>query len=71
MKTQRLPYSHRFQLLPCLGLLVFFVSCTKPDKRMFVPHPALAEIDSLLWIHPDSAFVELQRFAESPDVDSL
>ena len=72
MNAKQQSYSHHLLLLmPCLGLLVFFMSCTKPDERKFVPHPALAEIDSLLWSHPDSAFVELQRFAESPDADSL
>ena len=72
MKNKQKSYSHRLLLLmPCLGLLVFFVSCAKPDERRFVPLPALAEIDSLLWSQPDSTFVELQQFAESPEADSL
>jgi len=31
----------------------------------------LAVIDSLMWIQPDSAFAQLQAFAESREVDSL
>jgi hypothetical protein len=49
MKANQQPYSHRFLLLPCLGLLVFFMSCVKPDSKRAVTHPALAEMDSLLW----------------------
>ena len=33
--------------------------------------PKLASIDSLLWNQPDSAFAQLQAFAESHEVDSL
>ena len=33
--------------------------------------PTLASIDSLLWTQPDSAFAQLQAFAESREVDSL
>ena len=33
--------------------------------------PKLASIDSLLWTQPDSAFVQLQAFAENREVDSL
>ena len=44
--------------------------CTrKPSSRITVPE--LAAIDSLLWTQPDSAFVQLQAFAESPAMDSL
>ena len=37
----------------------------------FLADPALATIDSLLWTQPDSAFVQLQGFAGSHEVDSL
>ena len=33
--------------------------------------PALADIDSMMWRQPDSAFVMLQAFASSPSADSL
>ncbi len=33
--------------------------------------PALADIDSMMWRQPDSAFVMLQTFASSPSADSL
>ena len=39
--------------------------------RLASTDPTLASIDSLLWTHPDSAFVQLQAFAESHEVDSL
>ena len=39
--------------------------------RLAPTDPTLASIDSLLWTQPDSAFVQLQAFAESREVDSL
>ena len=39
--------------------------------RLATTDPTLASIDSLLWTQPDSAFVQLQAFAESHEVDSL
>ena len=39
--------------------------------RLASTDPSLASIDSLLWTHPDSAFIQLQVFAESHEVDSL
>ena len=35
------------------------------------PDSTLASIDSLLWTQPDSAFAQLQAFAESHEMDSL
>ena len=39
--------------------------------RLGTTDPALAAIDSLLWTQSDSAFVQLQAFAENREVDSL
>ena len=39
--------------------------------RLASTDPELVAIDSLLWSQPDSAFVQLQAFAESREVDSL
>ena len=39
--------------------------------RLAATDPSLSSIDSLLWTQPDSAFVQLQAFAESREVDSL
>jgi len=36
-----------------------------------VPAAELSVIDSLMWTHPDSAFAQLQAFAERHEVDSL
>ena len=39
--------------------------------RLATTDPTLASIDSLLWTQPDSAFAQLQAFAESREMDSL
>ena len=56
-------------------LLMALVSCTHPAKVVepveTPSSPALAEIDSLMWRQPDSAFAMLQEFASSAAADSL
>ena len=53
------------------------VGCTPPDPLLEgegLPHEVcleLAEIDSLMWRQPDSAFAMLQEFASSAAADSL
>ena len=46
-------------------------SLPSASDRLGTTDPTLASIDSLLWTYPDSAFVQLQAFAESREVDSL
>ena len=46
------------------------IGCGRESVQRF-PDPTLASIDSLLWSQPDSAFVQLQAFAEGREVDSL
>jgi tetratricopeptide (TPR) repeat protein len=46
-------------------------SSPSASVRYASPDPTLAAIDSLLWTQPDSAFSQLQAFAESHEVDSL
>ena len=46
-------------------------SSPSASVRYASPDPTLAAIDSLLWTWPDSAFAQLQVFAESHEVDSL
>ena len=46
-------------------------SCTRSNVAHLAADPELAIIDSLMWTQPDSAFAQLQSFAESHDVDSL
>ena len=43
----------------------------RPKERGCGAHAALAEIDSLMWRQPDSAFILLQQFAVNPKADSL
>ena len=56
-------------------LLALTVACdhlTKVVESIETPSsPVLAEIDSLMWHHPDSAFAMLQEFASSAAADSL
>ena len=57
-------------------LLLFFSYCGKEDKQQIEPqgssvHAALAEIDSLMWRQPDSAFALLLQFVGSPEADGL
>ena len=58
-----------------LLLMVFLAStsCTRPHSitSRLAADPKLSAIDSLLWSQPDSAFAQLQAFAESHEVDSL
>jgi len=53
--------------------LLMAACSTSPSAsgRYASPDPSLAVIDSLMWIQPDSAFAQLQAFAESHEVDSL
>ena len=56
-------------------LLALTVACDHPTKvveSIETPSsPVLAEIDSLMWEQPDSAFAMLQEFASSAAADSL
>ncbi len=56
-------------------LLALTVACDHPTKvveSIETPSsPVLAEIDSLMWQQPDSAFAMLQEFASSAAADSL
>ncbi len=56
-------------------LLALTVACDHPTKvveSIETPSsPALAEIDSLMWEQPDSAFAMLQEFASRAAADSL
>ena len=56
-------------------LLALTVACDHPTKvveSIETPSsPVLAEIDSLMWRQPDSAFAMLQEFASSAAADSL
>ena len=59
-----------------LLLLLFFPYCGRRDLQQIEAqggraHAALAEIDSLMWHQPDSAFVLLQEFVVSPEVEEL
>jgi len=59
-----------------LGLLLF-TCCGKEAQKQSEArcssesHVALAEIDSLMWRKPDSAFVLLQEFVVSPEAEEL
>ena len=57
-------------------VLLFFPYCGRQDARQMEgngssAHSALAEIDSLMWRRADSAFVLLQEFVVSPEVEEL
>ena len=54
-------------------ILIALASCVRhyPDTEGLTADPTLVAIDSLLWTWPDSAFAQLQVFAESHEVDSL
>ena len=57
-------------------VLLFFPYCGRQDARQMEgngssAHAALAEIDSLMWRRADSAFVLLQEFVVSPEVEEL
>ena len=57
----------RLNVISLLFLLLFFSYCGKEDKQQIEPqgssvHAALAEIDSLMWRQPDSAFDLLLQF---------
>ena len=61
----------------CIVLvLLFFPHCGREktqqmERQGSETHAALAEIDSLMWRQPDSAFVLLQEFVVSPEVEEL
>ena len=66
----------RLNVISLLFLLLFFSHCGKEDKQQIEPqgssvHAALAEIDSLMWRQPDSAFALLLQFVGSPEADGL
>ena len=66
----------RLNVISLLFLLLFFSYCGKEDKQQIEPqgssvHAALAEIDSLMWRQPDSAFDLLLQFVGSPEADGL
>lgn len=66
----------RLNVISLLFLLLFFSYCGKEGKQQFEPqgssvHAALAEIDSLMWRQPDSAFALLLQFVGSPEADGL
>jgi len=61
----------------CIVLvLLFFPHCGREktqqmERQGSETHAALAEIDSLMWWQPDSAFVLLQEFVVSPEAEKL
>ena len=59
------------QWMICCGMIYFLGSCQKEETNITLPHPALMEIDSLMWKQPDSAFARLREFAASSKADSL
>ena len=61
----------RYTTLFLVLIALAWASCTRPNVAHFTPDPSLVAFDSLLWTQPDSAFVQLQAFAESHEVDSL
>ena len=66
----------RLNVISLLFLLLLFSYCGKEGKQQFEPqgssvHAALAEIDSLMWRQPDSAFTLLLQFVGSPEADGL
>ena len=66
----------RLNVISLLFLLLFFSYCGKEGKQQFEPqgssaHAALAEIDSMMWRQPDSAFALLLQFVGSPEADGL
>ncbi len=57
-------------------LLLFFPYCANQDAQKIEgrgssAHAALAEIDSLMWLRADSAFVLLQEFVVGPEAEKL
>jgi hypothetical protein len=57
-------------------VLLFFPHCGREkthqmERQGSETHAALAEIDSLMWRQPDSAFVLLQEFVVSPEAEKL
>ena len=61
----------RYTTLFLVLIALAWASCTRPNVAHFTPDPSLVAFDSLLWTQPDSAFVQLQAFAESHEVDGL
>ena len=61
----------RYATLILLAIALLSASCTRPNVAHLTADPELAVIDSLMWTQPDSAFAQLQAFAESHEVDSL
>ena len=61
----------RYATLILIMAALLSASCTRPNVPHLTADPTLAAIDSLLWTQPDSAFVQLQSFAGSHEVDSL
>ena len=59
-----------------LLVLLLFSFCVRQDIQQIEgrgssAHAALAEIDSLMWLRADSAFVLLQEFVVSPEAEKL
>ena len=57
-------------------VLLFFPHCGREktqqiERQGSETHAALAEIDSLMWRQPDSAFVLLQEFVVGPEAEKL
>jgi len=64
----------RLNVISLLFLLLFFSYCGKEGKQQIEPQgssAALAEIDSLIWRQPDSAFALLLQFVGCPEADGL
>ena len=61
-------------VLTCWVMLALLCACGGKGRGGDVSRnvsPALANIDSMMWRQPDSAFLRLQEFAGSPEADSL
>ena len=61
----------RYATLILILIALLSASCTRPKVAYLSADPELAVIDGLMWTQPDSAFAQLQAFAESHEVDSL
>ncbi len=54
-----------------IAILAACSSCSEPKGSVRPADTSLVAIDGLLWTQPDSAFAQLQGFAENHEVDSL